>query len=63
MRHLARERFRKPLPTHVTLRLCSDVPSLRTAPIVHAIERTFAAGCIRPGFGWCTTRSKGTTRT
>jgi hypothetical protein len=28
----------------------SDVPSLRTVPIVHEIERSFAAGCRRPGF-------------
>ena len=27
-----------------------DVPSLRTVPIVHAIERTFSRGCRRPGF-------------
>lgn len=26
------------------------VPSLRTVPIVQAIERTFARGCVRPGF-------------
>jgi REP element-mobilizing transposase RayT len=50
MRHLARKPFRKPLPTHVTLRLRSDAPSLRATPIVRAIERTFAAGCVRPGF-------------
>ena len=35
---------------HVTLRLRSDVPSLRTVPIVREIERTFASGCVRPGF-------------
>ena len=28
----------------------SDVPSLRTVPIVRAIERTFRGGCRRPGF-------------
>jgi hypothetical protein len=28
----------------------SDVPSLRTVPIVRAVERTFASGCARPGF-------------
>jgi hypothetical protein len=32
------------------LRVRTDVPSLRTVQIVHAIERTFAAGCDRPGF-------------
>lgn len=50
MRHGKRERFRKLLPAHVTLRVRSDVPSLRTVPIVHEIERTFADGCERPGF-------------
>ena len=35
---------------HVTLRMRPDVPSLRTVPIVHEIERTFAEGCVRPGF-------------
>jgi REP element-mobilizing transposase RayT len=38
------------LPAHVTLRVRSDVPSLRTVRIVHEIERTFADGCERPGF-------------
>ncbi len=38
------------LPAHVTLRLRRDVPSLRTVRIVHEIERSFAAGCERPGF-------------
>jgi hypothetical protein len=28
----------------------SNVPSLRTVPIVRAIERTFRDGCVRPGF-------------
>jgi REP element-mobilizing transposase RayT len=27
-----------------------DVPSLRITRIVEAVERTFSAGCIRPGF-------------
>ena len=50
LRHAARECFRRTLPAHVTLRLRSDAPSLRTVPIVRAIERTFARGCERPGF-------------
>ena len=50
MRHVPRERFHRPLPTHVTLRVRPGVPSLRTVPIVREIERTFAAGCTRPGF-------------
>lgn len=48
--HAARGQFRKPLPAHVTLCLRADLPSLRTVPIVQEIERTFAAGCVRPGF-------------
>jgi len=50
LRHRSRAHFRSPLPAHVTLRMRSDVPSLRTVPIVHAIQRTFAHGCARPGF-------------
>ena len=49
-RHLSRPHFRRPLPAHVTLRVRSDVPSLRNVPIVHEIERTFGDGCVRPGF-------------
>ena len=47
--HATRGQFRK-LPAHVILRLRSDLPSLRTVRIVHEIERTFANGCVRPGF-------------
>jgi REP element-mobilizing transposase RayT len=50
LRHSSREHFSKTLPAHVTLRLRSDLPSLRTVSIVHEIERTFATGCARPGF-------------
>ena len=50
MPHAARETFRRPLPTHVTLRMRSDVPSLRNVRIVHEVERTFSLGCERPGF-------------
>ena len=37
-------------PCHVTLRMGDDVPSLRTASVVRALERTFAAACDREGF-------------
>jgi REP element-mobilizing transposase RayT len=47
--HVVRKAF-KTLPAHVTLRLRSDLPSLRTGRVVREIERTFAAGCARPGF-------------
>ena len=50
IRHGSRERFTRPLPMHVTVRMREGIPSLRTVPIVHEIERTFARGCVRPGF-------------
>jgi REP element-mobilizing transposase RayT len=50
LRHVSRARFRSPLPAHVTIKMRSDVPSLRTVPIIREIERTFARGCARPGF-------------
>ena len=48
--HVARGDLTRPLPAHVTLRMCDDVPSLRTVPIVLEIERTFAVACARRGF-------------
>ncbi len=48
--HASRKRFSRPLPAHVTLHMRNDVPSLRTVPVVHEIERTFAAGCDRGDF-------------
>lgn len=50
VRHGVRERYPRPLPTHVTLRVRRDVPSLRTVAVVRDVERTFARGCVRPGF-------------
>jgi len=47
--HAARAPFRR-LPAHVTLRLRQGLPSLRTVAVVRELERTFAAGCARPGF-------------
>ena len=47
--HATRARFRR-LPAHVTLRLRPNLPSLRTVAIVRELERSFAAGCARPGF-------------
>ena len=48
--HVSRARLPRTLPAHVTLRLRPDLPSLRTTRLVHEIEKTFAAGCARPGF-------------
>jgi len=47
--HATRVPFRR-LPAHVTLRLRPGLPSLRTVAIVRELERSFAAGCKRPGF-------------
>src|SRR6185295_6528181 len=47
--HATRTRFRR-LPVHVTLMLRPNLPSLRTVAIVRELERSFAAGCARPGF-------------
>jgi len=47
--HKSRVELRK-LPAHVTLRMVAGLPSLRTVPILRAIERTFARGCARPDF-------------
>jgi hypothetical protein len=60
--HGSRAEFRR-LPAHVTLRVLAGVPSLRTVPIVRAIERTFARGCARPGFRLVHFRFKAITRT
>src|SRR5688572_8016462 len=48
--HVSRQRFGTPLPAHVTLRVRAGVPSLRTVPIVHALERSFRVARARPGF-------------
>jgi REP element-mobilizing transposase RayT len=50
MPHVSREPFARPLPAHVTLRLCKELPSLRVKKLVRLLERTFAAGCERPNF-------------
>ena len=50
IRHRSRERFTALLPCHVTLRVRSEVPSLRTARLVSEIERSFAKGCEREDF-------------
>lgn len=47
--HAARAELRR-LPAHITLRVRAGVPSLRTVAIVHAIERSFARGCVRRDF-------------
>ena len=47
---MPRARFTKSVPSHVTVRLRPKLPSLRDTRIVREIERSFAAGCERPGF-------------
>src|SRR6185369_14264064 len=48
--HASRPTFTRPLPAHVTLRVRAGIPSLRTVPIVRAIERSFSEAWARPGF-------------
>lgn len=50
MPHAKRDEFRRAIPAHVTLRMRSGCPSLRTVPIVREIEKSFAIACDRPGF-------------
>ena len=50
VRHLERERFAGRFPCHVTLRVRSALPSLRTKRVVGEIERSFAQGCERGSF-------------
>ena len=50
MPHTSRKAFTKTLPAHVTVRLRSDLPSLRIGKLVRLLERTFAAGCERSDF-------------
>ena len=48
--HVSRQHFGHAQPAHVTLRLRSNLLSLRDVRIVHEIERTFARGCERQDF-------------
>jgi putative transposase len=50
IRHRSRERFGGLLPAHVTLKVRSDVPSLRTVRLVREVERSFARACERGAF-------------
>jgi len=50
VRHASRERFSGRHPAHVTLRVRSDVPSLRFAKLVRAFERSIAQACERGDF-------------
>jgi REP element-mobilizing transposase RayT len=38
------------LPCHVTVKVRSGVPSLRTVQLVREMERSFARACERAGF-------------
>src|SRR6187397_2692263 len=50
LRHGSRERFSRPIPAHVTLRLLPGLLSLRTVKVVREIEGTFSRGCERSEF-------------
>ncbi len=50
IRHRSRERFNALLPCHVTLKVRTEVPSLRTVRLVREVERSFARACERGAF-------------
>ena len=50
VRHRSRPRLSAHYPCHVTLRVRSEVPSLRNARFVRAFEKTLARGCERGEF-------------
>ena len=50
VRHLSRELFPSSHPSHVTLKVRRDVPSLRNLRVVREIERSFRRGCERGDF-------------
>src|SRR5262245_54828671 len=50
MPHTSRKGFSTPMPAHVTVKLLPDLLSLRTKQLIHALERTFSAGCERAEF-------------
>src|SRR5262245_1713078 len=50
IRHRSRESFSRLLPAHVTLKMRSDIPSLRTVRLVREVERSLAFACERGVF-------------
>lgn len=48
--HRRRAAFAATHPSHVTLRVRTDVPSLRSAKLVSALERSFSQACDRGDF-------------
>src|SRR5262245_25822335 len=48
--HRKREQIPPSCPVHVTLRVRSDVPSLRTGAVVHEFRRSLAEACERGNF-------------
>ncbi len=50
IRHAPREKFGRNHPSHVTLKVRSDVPSLRIRKCVKGLERSFAEACERGDF-------------
>ena len=48
--HVRRDRFDKPTPALVTVRVREGLPSLRAPRIVAALRQSFAAVCVRDGF-------------
>ncbi len=50
IRHRSRGSFARRLPCHVTLKMRSGIPSLRTVRLVSELERSFSLGCERDDF-------------
>ncbi len=50
IRHAPRDRFGRNHPSHVTLKVCRDIPSLRNPKFVRALERSFRNACERGDF-------------
>jgi hypothetical protein len=48
--HRRREGVTSRFPAHVTVKLLPGLPSLRSVPLVRALERSFAAACDRGDF-------------
>ncbi len=53
IRHAPRERFGRNHPSHVTLKVCGDVPSLRIQKCIKELERTFGDASERGDFRLC----------
>src|SRR5829696_968812 len=51
VRHVTRPAMNARFPTHVTIRMCRDMPRLRNFELVKVLRRAFVHGCRRGGSG------------